>query len=226
MRRLLYVPVIHSEADLGGLGPTVAREANALLTGERRALHRTTMEQFWRRAEDFLVSLGPRVLTVYQDGLTVDGSAGRRVVEEAAKRGSENYSLVLKLIEAGARLQKTEDAMLLLQERENILRLLEPKLSATGPRGAEEYRLQRDRLMEMRDRFIADVVSTTLGRGETGVLFIGAYHNVAEHLANDICVEAIRDPGSVRAYFEELLSGRNDTKLKQLALRLVAPGRP
>jgi hypothetical protein len=46
----------------------------------------------------------------------------------------------------------------------------------------------RDTLLEKRDRYIADRINSTLGAGETGVLFIGMLHAVSNHLNRDIKV--------------------------------------
>lgn len=217
MRRLLYIPIIHEEADLGSARTALAQKS-AALSGERRwVLHRETVGKFWETVAAYLRSFDPYQLKVYQDGLAADGETGMRIVEEAARRGSKNYQLVLGLLKGGAELRKTEEPALLLREREVLLKHLRQDLDA------EQYRLQRDRLMEERDKFIAKTVTATLKEGEVGVLFIGAHHNVASRLAGDISVEAVKDPGRVRAYFKELFLSHNEVRLKELVQYLTSP---
>lgn len=223
MRRLLCVPIIHSQADMGSAGAALSRASSAL-TGELRwARHEEVAGRFWESVSAYLRSFDPRQLKVYQDGLAAGGPTGRRIVQEAAARGSKNYRLVLELVHGGAELRKTEDAALLLQEQENILGLLQPGRGQDKARNAEQYQQRRDRLMAERDRFIAGAIDATLKEGEAGVLFIGASHDVAAHLPGDVRVEAVKDREKVRAYFDELLWGHDERKLEELSLYLAAP---
>lgn len=223
MRVLFLIPLIHSPADLGSVGAPL-EQTSAALSGEARwTAHQDTVAKFWRSVADLLTSLDPERVKVYQDGLAAEGELGGRIVAQAAKRGSPNHRVVLGLVERGAELRKTEDAALLVQERENILQLTQ----GASPGGAEpdtqRYRRTRDRLTEARDRFIARTINQTLKVGELGVLFLGAYHEVLPHLAPDISVRALKDPERVRAYFQELLLGRDERRFQELAGYLASP---
>ena len=186
MRRLLYVPILHDEADPGSVGTALARKS-AALSGERRwALHKESVHKFWESVASYLGSFDPGRLTVYQDGLAAGGDIGRRIVEEATRRGSKNYQLVLQLLDGGAEIRKTEDPVLLLSEYERV------HGEARQDTGEESLLQARgDHLLEERDSFIANRVSATLREGELGVLFIGAHHNVVSRLAADIWVETV-----------------------------------
>ena len=222
MRKLLYVPIIHSESDLGSLGPAIDRRSASICGEKRWAEHKETVSRFWQSVADHLRSLEGAGLKIYQDGLAADGELGRRVIEEAASRGSKNHQIILDLMKKGAEVRKTEDASLLIQEYESISTLAtgepsEAMSSHPASLGA------RDRLTEERDRFIAKTVNDTLRDGETAILFMGAYHSVLTHLASDIVVEQIKEAGKVRAYFQELISGDDETRLQQLARYLASP---
>ncbi len=223
MRRLLYVPIIHDEADLGSAGATLARESVAL-SGERRwTIHEEAVRKFWESVAAYLRSFDPRRLKVYQDGLAADGEMGRRIVEKAACRGSRNYQLILELLGKGAESRKTEDPVLLWREHENIRGSAQQGSAGEGLSSSERYRLERDRLMEKRDKFIAETIDATLKDGELGVLFIGAYHDVAPRLAADISIEMVKDREKVQAYFKELLQGRDDRRFEEIARHLASP---
>ncbi|MBI2919115.1 MAG: hypothetical protein HYY01_14165 [Chloroflexi bacterium] len=223
MRRLLYVPIVHSQADLGDAGTGLADRSSAL-AGERRwRLHAETVDRFWDSMATYLRTLDITVMVVYQDGLPAGGEAGRRIVEEAARRGSRNYRLVLDLLHSGAELRKTEDPALLWQERENLLSLLG---QGTAPGDTQQYRQRRDSLTQERDQAVAEAINASLKEGELAVLFMGAYHDVLRHLAEDIAVEMVKDPADVRAYFEALFDGRDDGRLEALAQRLASPQTP
>ncbi|MEK7848007.1 MAG: hypothetical protein AAB270_03700 [Chloroflexota bacterium] len=207
MRRLLLVPIIHSQEDMGSTGPALAERSAALVEERRWQLHGETMHRFWENVRACLSSLDPRQLRVYQDGLPTGGEPGRRIVARAAEQGSENYRLILELLNAGAHLRPTEDPALLLQEHQTVSGLMRRGAAQSGP-GSGTSPEQRDSLMESRDRSIARAIDATLGPGEVGVLFIGAYHRVESYLAKDIAVEAIKDPQQVREYFKELFLDR------------------
>jgi hypothetical protein len=217
MRQLLYIPIIHSSVDLGSAGAALTLHGAALAGEGRWAVHQETVNKFWESVAAYLRSLDPRCLRVYQDGLAAAGELGRRVVQEAAKRGSPNYQLVLEMLDGGAELRQTEDPLLLTLERENILAGLAPGATDQEGPAARRYREQRDRLTEERDSFIAGTIGATLREGEVGVLFLGAYHQVASYLAADISVQMVKDPEGVCLYLEELFLGHDDARLRELA---------
>jgi hypothetical protein len=168
---------------------------------------------FWERIADCLGRFDAGKMRVYQDGLAADGAVGKRIVEEGARRGSKNYQLVLELLSHGAQLQATEDPALLVRELAN--------LGAAG-RGSPSPE-QRQYLLEERDTYIADVISSTLQEEALGVLFIGAGHDVLARLAADIQVQTVKDPDKLRMYIQELLLARDPGKLEVLARYLAAP---
>lgn len=225
MRQLIYVPVVHEESDLGSLGASLARQSGAMSGEQRWAVHKRTVDQFWEGIQAFFLSLDAEQLRLYQDGLPADGEMGRRIIEEGARRGSKNYEVILKLLMRGAELRKTEDPRLLLREHEN-LRLMLRQPANEGSCESQQYRRQRESLMEERDRFIAASIDGTLREHELGVLFIGAYHRVETHLPHDISAKAIKDRQQVIDYLRELLAGHDDNKLEELAQALTAPVNP
>ena len=223
MRKLFYVPVIHDQADLGNLGKAVVLQSAQQLGDRRWALHQETACKFWRCIRAYLLSHDLSQVKVYQDGLAADGEIGWRIVPEATKRGSENYRIVLELLQRGAELRKTEDPILLIHEHENITRALQQRPTDEGPPNAEEDCQQRERLLEDRDRFIAQTISETLREGEVGVLFMGANHSIASRLPADISVEAAKDPRRVRVYIKELFLGQDVGRLEELGKYLASP---
>lgn len=223
MRQLLYVPMMHDQADLGSLGSALARKTAALTGARRWTIHKETMHKFWETVATYLRSFDPRHLKLYQDGLPVGGKMARRVVEEAAQKGSKNYQLVLDLLHKGSELRQTEDPALLLREHENIRMSVQEEWAGTERRSAQHYQLEADRLTSERDQVIANIINATLKESEVGVLFIGAHHNVVSHLPADISVTAIKDREQVMAYFEELLYGQDEKRLAALAENLTCP---
>jgi hypothetical protein len=52
--------------------------------------------------------------------------------------------------------------------------------------------------------------------GEVGALFMGAYHDVIPHLARDIEIRQLKEREKVKAYFDELMYGRDERKFERL----------
>ena len=122
-------------------------------------------------------------LRIYQDAQPVGGERGRAAVAELATRGSQNHQLLLRLVDRGAILEQTEDPALLLQEIE----LLRQAHGAVQPSMAQK-------LLTERDRYIAGRINSTLSPGETGLLFLGALHDVQPWLERDILVRQMHLP--------------------------------
>jgi hypothetical protein len=223
MRKLLYVPIIHMESDLGSIAPMVDNTSASLCGEERWTKHKETVAEFWERVKEFFDRLDSTELKIYQDGLPEDGELGRRIIREAAKRGSKNHQIILDLIKKGAEIRKTEDVSLLKEEYERIIKLAQAKSRAQRILAYAGYELHKGRLIAERDRFIARTINETLSEGETGILFIGTYHDVLPHLATDIAVKQLKEQEKLRAYFKGLISEKDEEKLQQLAEYLVSP---
>lgn len=187
-RKLFYVPVVHSAADMGTLAAPVARAYRARYGNERRLRKEKAIREMWAGIEKRLESLGLdfRTLKVYQDGLPVCGQE-EEIVRDLAERGSANHSLLARLIDQGARLVGTESPGLLLREYEIAKAQL---AGGAGARNGAEAAQQRA-VLEERDRFIARRIDETLAAGETGILFIGILHGANRYLPPDVQVEVV-----------------------------------
>lgn len=221
MRRLLYVPVIHVESDLGSIAPTIDKRSTQICGRERWERHKQTVSTFWDNIEEYFKKLNAGNLKIYQDGLMAGGKLGRKIIEEGAAKGSRNYRIVLDLINSGGEIRKTEDIELLKEEYARILKLAQSKSLWERTTAYIGYRFRRDKLMDKRDRFIAKTIGETLRNGETGVLFIGAFHDVTPYLVEDIHVEEVKNPQKVRDYFRTLISGGDEEKFDELSKYLV-----
>jgi hypothetical protein len=166
-RRLLIVPIVHTEAELGSEGHA-HREGYVARHGEHRWAEReAAIERYWLVVRESVLDL-PIALSqvkVYQDSLP-DGPETDRLIEDIANHGSPNHRLLLLLKSRGATVVGTESLALLLEEYQAI----------------KEFRASPEMLrrsLEARDRYIANRIGETLGPGEIGILFIGAAHDVA-----------------------------------------------
>jgi hypothetical protein len=223
MRTLIYVPIIHSSADLGSVGKDVAARGRTDLGEDLWQAHTGTVDGFWDIIAQYFAALHARGLKVYQDGMVADGEMGRTIVEEVLKTGSKNYGVIAGLLDRGAVLMKTEDLRLVKEERDRIVKITQEKSTARKLAGFLKYRLIKNRLLDERDRFIARQIGDTLKDGETGVLFIGAYHNVKKHLAGDIHCKDLKDVEKVREYHRLMtLPAKNRDRFEELSRYLVA----
>ena len=184
MRKVIYVPIIHSEADMGRSAPALRRAYAARFGAGRWRKHQQLIATFWKETERALRNLRTDFshVKLYQDGLPVCGRE-REIVEALADRGSPNHRLLLKLMAKGAQLVGTEDPALLLTEYEQIRTEL-----STGHSTAEAKRASQS-LLDRRDRFVGSRIDATLAAGEVGIVFMGALHRVFEMLPPDVKLE-------------------------------------
>jgi len=200
MRTLIYVPVIHTSADLGSMAKDISKRGIRDLGEEIWTKHRKTVEGFWDAISDYFNSLDVKGMKIYQDGMVGEGEVGKKIVEDTAKAGSKNYQLVAKLLERGAVLVKTEDFKFVKQEYDRLLAITQAKSILRKVMAFLKYKLVKTILLNKRDTFIAKRIDETLRSGERGILFIGAFHKIKNRLPESIQVREIKDTDKVRRY--------------------------
>ena len=185
-RKLVYIPIIHTLADMGELGASIQSAKLSALGRQGLARNAAVVEKMWEEIERAVGKLRvrPGSTRVYQDGLPVCGHE-QEIISDLAEAGSRNHRLLLSLQSRGAVLMGTESPELLLEEYQ-----LASAAWAAGR--VPDAKIRRDRLrdtlLERRDRYIADRINRTLGMGETGILFMGMLHEVATSLDPDVLV--------------------------------------
>jgi len=200
MRTLILVPVIHTSADLGSLAKEVTGRGIAVLGEEAWEKHTAVVEKFWNKISDYFNSIDVSGMKIYQDGMIAEGEIGQKIVEESAKAGSRNYELVSRLLKRGAILVKTEDFKLVKEERDLLVALTQAKSMTHKLIAFIKYKLVKDKLLNKRDEFIAKRIDESLAQEATGVLFIGAYHNIEKWLPGSIRVREIKEARKVKEY--------------------------
>lgn len=190
MRQLIYIPIIHSEADMGTTAGALRRAYAKRFGAGGWRQHQQAIATFWTETEATLRNLRMDYerVKLYQDGLPVCGRE-REIAEALAAQGSPNHRLLLKLMAKGAQLVGTEDPKLLLQEYEQIRAELRKSQSTLQAKRASQSLLQR------RDRFVARRIDATLALGATGIVFMGALHRLFEILPTDIRVDFLSPHG-------------------------------
>jgi hypothetical protein len=99
-------------------------------------------------------------------------------------------------MERGARLTGTESPELLLEEYDLARKTLTGESSGrtAGPiRQAQGKRPDaHQRILDLRDRYIATRINQTLEQGETGLIFLGMLHSLDRRLPAGIRVTQVR----------------------------------
>jgi len=186
-RTLIYIPIIHDQADMGNLRESV-RQAALRKLGEKTWRRKVKLvDQIWTESEMIIdnLRLSFDAVRLYQDGLPV---CGREIdiVTDLAKAGSRNHRLLLRLMEKGATVMGTESAELLVEEYELFRSILNSRDSKKTPKIDECRKALSESLLERRDRYVADRINSTLREGETGILFLGLLHNLEKRFDKDI----------------------------------------
>ena len=200
MRTLLYVPVIHSSADLGSIAKAAEQRGVKGLGQELWDKHRATVDGFWDALLTYFDSIDVQGMKIYQDGMVADGDVGKKLAEETAKAGSKNYQLILRLLERGAVLVQTEDFKLVKKEYDQLHAIAQAQSLSRKIIAFIRYKMVKTRLLYERDAFIADKIDQTLKNGETAILFIGAFHHTKKRLPGNIRINEIKDTAKVMQY--------------------------
>ncbi len=185
-RTLIYLPIIHTQADMGALKESVVR-ATLEKMGRAGLLRKTAaIDKVWTEIERVIDALALSFdrVRLYQDGLPVCGREAE-IVTELAQAGSRNHQLLLRLMAQGAVLMGTESGDLLVQEYQ----LAKQSLTARPPRAAgvaAPRRALSEALLKRRDQFMAQRINDTLKPGETGILFLGMLHSLERYLHQDV----------------------------------------
>lgn len=219
MRTLLYVPIIHTEADLGSVGGDMAKRGRREFGETLWKRHQETVLGFWDAIAGYFDSIDASDFKIFQDGMVADGETGIAIVREVVKTGSKNYQIISELMRKGAILVMTEDFNLVREERNWILKITQAKNRVQKLDAAMKYKLVKDNLLDKRDKFIAKQINNMLQEGERGILFIGAFHNVRKWLQKDIVVEEIKDINRVKEY-QKLLPFYRSNKERVEKLRI------
>jgi hypothetical protein len=185
-RTLYYIPIIHSQSDMGTLSESIRRDAEQKLGREKWQQKVRTVDQLWEEIDRAIdaAALPPAKVRLYQDGLPVCNHI-TEIVRDLVTKGSKNYQILLRLMEKGAKVMGTESPELLIKE----YHLAKKAFAARAEERAGSSRhAESDILLKQRDAYIAQRINSTLGAGETGVLFLGLLHHVEHLLDRDIMV--------------------------------------
>ncbi len=218
----MYIPIIHTDPDLGSLAADLEQKAARFL-GSYWGEHKKVVEQYWQEIERFLESKNLGKVLIFQDGLPEDGRIAQAIIDKLAQTGSPNYQILKRLTEKGAQMQKTEDPELLKKEYQLTKDLAARKNLMSTIFAFLKYKLRKNALLSARDNYIAKQINQNLKEGEMGICFLGAYHDVLSKLASDIKIVLVKNPDKVREYYQRLTKGETMGAINDLASYLRRP---
>ncbi len=179
-RPCLYIfPIAHTYADMGSMRDKIPVDERyeAAVTG------------YWVGIFRYLNRLSPDLLAglqIYQDSLVnAPGDIVDRIVDEIQ---TANYEILRWLKGKGAAIFGTEDVSLLMEDHQALQAIVSCPDGEVKTAARLEYLKKSSWILEERDKFIAQRIKETLPRGKTGLLFIGAAHDVGSLLNNEILV--------------------------------------
>ncbi|MFH1295864.1 MAG: hypothetical protein ABIJ04_01145 [Bacteroidota bacterium] len=217
MRTLIYVPIIHTSADMGSLGKELKSKSVSQLGENKWQTHTDTVNSYWDTIESYFQSIDIKIkgIKIYQDGMFVDGVQAMEIINEGIKSGSKNSEIVSSLIDRGAILIKTEDFKMVKDEYDGLQSIIKAKNKLLKLLLWARYKISKPIFLIRRDIFMAGRIANTLGQNETGILFIGAYHNITKRLPKDIKVIEFKEIAKIRKY-QKTLQSDSKSKTHQL----------
>jgi len=183
VRALIYVPIVHSEADLGTMADEVRRRFQSAFGAGEWERRQASVEAMWDGLRKKLSALPIAWASarLYQDGLPVCGREAE-IVRDLAEKGSRNHQLLLELMGRGAQLMGTESPELMVKEYRRLQKLVQAAQERTSGAPASALQREGEAILRERDAFIARRLDETLRDGETAILFLGLLHRVDEIL--------------------------------------------
>lgn len=223
MRRLIYIPIIHTNTDLGSLASNIEIKAKKAVEATSWRRHKSIVENYWAEIARYWQNKDVSGFKIFQDGMPTNGAVGQKMVADLAKKGSINYKIVKQLTEKGAILTKTEDPDLLKEEYFLTKGLVARKSFLGGLFAFLRYKWRKGGLLDGRDNYIAKRIDESLQEAETGICFLGVYHRMLQKLPSDFTVVYLKDPQKIREYYQRLTSHSRDGEINRLGRWLIKP---
>jgi len=202
MKTLIYIPIIHSGADMGSMAAELTRKGVDEFGREFWETHVDTVNKYWELISQCCdtIDLGDKAVKIYQDGMVADGEIAMKIIEDSIKAGSKNYEIISRLVKRGAIIVRTEDLSMVKKEMEMLKSIPSSGALIVKLISIFRFKISRSKLLNQRDEYIAGRIAATLGPNETGIIFLGAYHNISDKLPKDIIVNELKEIHKVREY--------------------------
>ncbi len=194
IRSLIYVPVLHTQKESGEILLSLKGDESEKPADASSAEQEKSVKEMWdgiyEKIQNTHVSYP--TMRIYQDAMPVCGRE-KEIAETLAQKASRNHRLIMDLLKNGASLEGTEDPNLLIEEYDNLSRLIgKAGASVQSYRDAlNQYREKGAKLMKQRDAFISERIKSTLKEGETPLVFMGVRHELEKLLQGAFVINYI-----------------------------------
>lgn len=191
MRTLYYVPMIHSDEELGKLGPIIKTLREKICDQSAGNHNERVIEDLWKSIRLWISQTikGVEGLVIYQDSMPAGPREKIRQLFNlvlAEHPQSPLFRLTKELLDLGAVLEGTEDPKLLVKRvtvYHEIYQAAEKCQNLSDIQNFISKKVEeQDGLVLQADRFIAKRINETLPEGGRGILFMGHRHKVAEEI--------------------------------------------
>jgi hypothetical protein len=196
MKNLFYIPIVHSQSDLGSLGSQLSLEGERKYGVTLWQEHLKEVNKSWDKIE---IGINKQIenisfdkIKIFQDGLPAAGDIGLKIIKDAADKGSKNYRIIDNLLSKGAILEIAENKEFLLKEYHLLSEIGKAETTEKQLVAYSHYQELAKELLNDRDNFIANQINSSLNEEETGIAFFGAAHSIIEKLNKDINVVVIQ----------------------------------
>lgn len=194
-RRLYVVYIVHEPEDMG------------LLQGRMRVNreYKEAAAEYWANIGEGISGL--HIDRAYQDGLP---DIPQKQVDMLVNRvQTPNYEILRRLRSQGTLIRGTEDPDACTREFGLRQQIEYPEDEDAWAKAKMAYYNERQKLLERRDMYIARRIGGDFLPGETGILFIGAGHSIADKLNGSIQVLEIEQLQQPLARALKALAGMN-----------------
>ena len=223
MRRLIYVPIIHTNPDMGSLAQDLEIKAKKTVKAISWIKHKSIIENYWAEIARYWENKNVSGFKIFQDGMATNGMVGQKIVADLSRKGSINYKILKQLMEKGAILTKTENPDLLKEEYFLTKDLVKRKSLLAGLFAFLRYKWRKGGLLAKRDSYIAKRIDESLQEGEIGICFLGAYHQMLPSLSKDIMVITLKNPEKVKEYYQMFTAHIREGEVNSLGRYLTTP---
>ena len=176
--------------------------------------HKRTVERYWQEIRWVLRKEDGYERVSFQDGMPEGGKTAQIIIDKLAQTGSPNYQLLKNLVKKGAQMQKTEDPELLKQEYQLTKEFSSKRKSFYQPLlPFLNINLGKTDSLMREMSILLQQINQNLKEGETGMCFLGAYHDVVSKLSSDIKIVLVKGPDKVKKYYQRLTYGETQGQL-------------
>lgn len=190
-RTLYYVPMIHTDKDLGDLGLKIKMFREKAYGKSTDDHDERAIEDLWKRIRLWVHQTvkDARGLIIYQDGMPVGPREKIRQLFDlilADHPESPLFLLTKELIDLGAVLEGTEDINLVIKRAAVYQEIFQAAEKCQNFSDIQNFIVKKveeqDDLVLQADCFIAKRIDETLPEGGRGILFMGYRHKVTAEI--------------------------------------------